>query len=476
MILARAADRHGLTVRILDLNIEYFRSFQHASTTVESAVLGDHGKDRAFLVAAAEHFFRSTNLPADEALHLPDTADAIAGMHFGFETLARATAEDSAFWSGWLEDALSHAAAVPPPVVGISVMGPSQVFVALVVARLVKRRWPRSVTVLGGSHVTLLAAEMGGDPRYLEHVDVVLPGHSEEEFAALVASVRKGRRRSAPGIAAPPSPARSFDYHPLATAEQLRSYDPATLTMPLQFTRGCSYGRCTFCTYPVVEPVVTPLHAARAAETIGALAGEHGLTRFSVKDSLFTVPMMIALAEALTAAGIRAQWSATTKATRSLIAHAPRLAAAGLVTLEIGVETVHPDGQRLFDKTADPGMIEDVVHACTDSGIAVVVNLIFGLPGESLGQAERQLDWFVRQRDRAPAGMVDGSLNMLEIVRGSPLELRPPAEVDLYGVAPWAYCYAWNAPAWRPEFAGHLRTMETRQTVLTRPAAACADP
>ncbi len=478
MILARAADRHGLKVKILDLNIEYLLSFQGAAETVETGVLGDHGKNRVFLATAAERFFRGTGLPTTEALHLPDTADARAGMHFAFDTLHHATARattDAMPWSEWLDELIFGATTTPPSVVGISMMGPSQVFLALVVARLVKRHWPRSVTVLGGSHVTLLSAEMAADPRYLAFVDFALPGHSEEEFAALVRDLRLGRG-PATAIVPAPVPGRSFDYLPLAAADQLRVYDPATLTMPLQFTRGCSYRRCTFCTYPVVEPALTPLHAARAVQAINALVSEYGLTRFSIKDSLFTVPMMLSLADELARAGTHVRWSATTKATRSLVTHAPRLAGAGLTTLELGVETIHPRSQRLFDKVADLGMIEDVVRACADSGIAVVLNLIFGLPKESLDQAERQLDWFLRQRDRAPAGMVDGSLNLLEIVRGSPLALNPPPEVELHGIAPWAYSYAWNAPMWRPELAERLRAVELRSTGLTPQAAVGADP
>ncbi|MFA1541357.1 B12-binding domain-containing radical SAM protein [Actinomadura monticuli] len=472
MILARVAARYGLNVEVRDLNMEYIRQFMTDVGTSTGGILGDHGKDRALLAAAAGRFFASTGLCPGEAVHVPDTADPRAGMHFDFDTLRRATGRAAAagsFWENWLAERLFETVPEPPAVVGISIMGPSQVFLALVVARLVKRHWPESVTVLGGSHVTLLAGEMAAEPRYLEFVDHVLPGHSEEGFATLVRRVRAGRP-SAPRIAAPPPAAGRFDYHPLAAARQLALYDPSTLTMPLQFTRGCSYGRCTYCTYPVVEPVATRLDAGRAAAAMGALIREHGITRFSVKDSLLTVPMMLSLAEALEKAGVRARWSATTKVTRSLAVHARRLADAGLATLEFGVETVHRRGQELFDKVTAPGIVEEVAAACADSGIAVVLNLIFGLPGETLDEAEYQLAWFAAQRDRSP-GLVDGSLNLLEIVRDSPLALRPPPGVELRGIAPWAYCYDWNAPAWRPELADRLRHVELQANALTRPSA-----
>ncbi|MFD0683271.1 B12-binding domain-containing radical SAM protein [Actinomadura fibrosa] len=470
MILARAADRNGVHVRICDLNIEYLRRFRGVTDDRGKGIIGDHGKNRALLAAAAEWFFDETGLDRADALHLPDTADARAGMHFAFASLERATAqaaEPGAFWATWLSGILFPAVPEPPCVVGVSMMGPSQVFLGIVVARLVKRHWPGSVTVLGGSHATLLAAEMAADARYTRFFDHVLPGHAEEEFAELVRRVRGGRP-AAPRVAGVPPAGRPFDYLPLMSQDQLAPYDPSTLTMPLQFTRGCSYGRCTYCTYPVVEPATTRLDAPRAAEAIGALVDRHGVRRFSVKDSLFTVPMMLDLAGALEEAGVRVRWSATTKITPSLAVHAPRLAAAGLSTLEFGVESVHPAGQRLFAKVTDTKVVEDVVAACAGSGIAVVINLIFGLPDEPLDAAERQLAWFEAQCGRAP-GMVDGSLNMLEIVRGSPLAVRPPPGVRLRGIAPWAFAYDWNAPSWRRGFADRLRRRELGPAGLTAP-------
>lgn len=459
MVLARTAYGHGLQVEVVDLNIEYLRRFGGTDDGRIGSVLGDHGKNRKLVAQAAEFFFASTGLHPEEAVHLPDTADARAGMHFAFSTLDRAVAQaasSGAFWEEWLGEVLfRRRAGARPPVVGISVMGPSQVFLALVTARLVKRWWPASVTVLGGSHATLLRHDMAADARYLRFIDRVLPGHSEEEFAALV------RDRVVPGskVAGEPPPGRRFDYLPLATERQLALYDQDTLTFPVQFTRGCSYGRCTYCTYPVVEPEATRLDAERAARAMWALHDIHGIVRFSVKDSLFTVPMMLGLADALGRLGTKVRWSATTKITRSLASHAAPLAAAGLATLEFGIETIHEPGQRLLGKVTDLEVVDEVLAACADNGIAVVINLIFGLPGETSRQADRQMEWYARQVDRAP-GMVDGSLNMLEIVRGSPLASRPPRGVELTGIAPWAYCYAWNAPPWRREFAQVLRMTE----------------
>lgn len=462
-ILATVAARAGFHVEVLDLNIHLLRRFGGQGVARLGQTLGDHGKDRSAVAAAARWLFAHTGLRDTPPLHLPDTADPVAGMHYplaAITTAVTAAATDPEPWRTWIEENLRASCHRPPAAVGVSLMGPSQVFVGLLVLRLAKRIWPEATTVLGGSHTTLLWEEMRRDGRLREVADLVLTGHCEDEFVAALA------RLSPRGIRRPTLPPRldretRFEYLPTFPEQQIARYDRRWLTLPVQFTRGCSYGRCTFCTYPVVEPQPTAFAPQAARRTIDTLVQTYGIRRFSLKDSLFTAPMLRAFAESLLAEpAARIRWSATTKATRALIPLARLLVDSGLATLEIGVETISPTGQQVFRKRADPGMLQELILALAEHGITVVVNLIFGFPGEREDEAQAQLAWFRRLRSAAPADRVDCSLNMLEMVRGAPMVARPPTGVELTGVAPWAFSYEWNAPAWRRDFATTLERVE----------------
>jgi hypothetical protein len=94
------------------------------------------------------------------------------------------------------------------------------------------------------------------------------------------------------------------------------------------------------------------------------------------------------------------------------------------------------------------------------AGVVSVVNLMFGFPGETQEQANEQFAWASGLKRRHPDA-VDFSLNMLEIVRGSPME-RDAGRFGVLGVAPWAYAYEWTSPLWRTEFAPRLHQMERR--------------
>lgn len=464
-IIARVAQRAGFNVRVVDLNALHISRFREFPQRRDTLALGDHGKDRLIVAQAARQLYEVTGLYGYDPEFMPDGADPVAGMHYSWDALdsaVRDQSEGGTWWIEWLERDLFGRFPDPPAFLGVSVMGASQVFAALVIFRQAKRRWPGTVTVAGGSHITLLSEQIQHEPRYRAGIDLILPGHSEDTFVDLLRCEAQPGQRADPAL---PS-ADGFEYIPLFDAEQLGHYVSENLTIPLQFTRGCAYARCTFCTYPAVEPALTRFNPDRAAAAVRALAGEYGVRRFSVKDSLFTVPVMESFAAALVAARTGpVSWSATTKVTRRLALVAPVLAEAGLSTVELGIESIRPATQKLFGKQASLALVEDVILALAAEKVLVVINLIFGAHGETLDDAERQLAWYTRMREMAP-GYVDGSLNLLEVVRGSPMERIPPPGMVLNGIAPWAYCYQWNAPGWRSGFARQLHTAE-----LARPRA-----
>ncbi|MGW4562374.1 B12-binding domain-containing radical SAM protein [Streptomyces sp. NPDC004561] len=467
------ADQQGVPLSVVDLNIAYVNRFRDSARQRPTHALGDHGKDRALVQAAAGDLFSSFGLAHEPPLFLPTGEQPIPGMHYAFDTLDQRITQVAAgsSLSAWLEKTLFDRPDWPPRVFGVSLMGPSQVFVGLLLLQLVKRRHPEILTVVGGSHVTLLGQLLHTDARYRRHIDVVLPGHCEDAFTELLKDPETlpGRRTPHHSITVRPFRAAAlsaeppFAYTPLFDPAHLSMYPQDRLTLPVQFTRGCVYGRCTFCTYPKVEPETTDLHEKPAVDTLVELAHTHGVRRFSLKDSLLTSVMMERLAQALIARREAVEWSATTKVTRRLAHLAPLLAESGLRTVELGVETINPQGQLLIDKRARLADIESVITALTDHGIVAVINLIFGLPGESLEEAEYQLDW-LKSMQWSTGGRIDFSLNMLQIVRGSPLAAGIGG-AGLLGIAPWAYSYAWERPAWVPAFAERIADLELADPV-----------
>lgn len=476
-LLKACAERAGLALSVEDMSMRYIRRFMPHDAGEAGRLLGDQDKDRKVVHAARDHLRAICPLASEPTLHLPVGADPFSGMHDGFDAIERAVRAACEPGSPVLqlieEDLFAHHRE-PPRVLGLSIMGPPQVYLALVIARLCKRRWPGVHIVAGGSHVTLLAHEIASDPRYGGGIDVFMPGHCEDTFVRLLRHVADtGSLPSGVGIRAgaglpsndnaprlptlngkPLSSCPEFEYEPGFDRDALGIYDPRRVTIPMQLTRGCVYGKCTYCTYPAVE---TDADKApdwpRAIGAIASLVERTGIRRFSFKDSLFSTKNLRELARRLKESRLNIAWSATTLLNKSLsIGVLNELYRGGCRTLEFGLETIDPLGQRLFGKELDLTMCERVIADATDAGIAVVINQILGWPGQTFDSACKQLDWYESIRIRCPE-RIHASFNMLEINRASPMASRPQDfGIKLGGVAPWAFSYAWNAPQWTREF------------------------
>ena len=476
-LLKTCAEMARLQLEVVDLGVQHLHRFKCDNSDSGSCVLGDQDKDRVATHAARDHFRAISPLAIEPTLHLPDCADPILGMHYSFESIARAVERacqpDSEHRRLVEKDLFAHYP-LPPPVLGLSIMGPPQVFMALVIARLAKLRWPITRIIAGGSHITLLADEIAADSRYGGDIDLFMPGHCEKPFIELVQyllrtdslpssiGIRAGAGRSPSGIG-PITPSvrgrarvktSEFEYTPGLDRQALLLYDPHRVTIPMQLTRGCAFGKCTYCTYPAVEPPVDiKPDWPRAVSAIDRLIHTTGVRRFSFKDSLFTAKNLRAFTRELSEAGLDIEWSATTLLNATLTSSfLEDLYRYGCRTLEFGLETIDPDGQLLFEKKLDVAMCDRVISAASNAGIAVVINQILGWPGQTFASAERQLKWYEAKRAGQP-DLIHASFNMLEINRASPMATEPAKYgIVLAGIAPWAFSFMWNAPLWRSSF------------------------
>ncbi len=68
------------------------------------------------------------------------------------------------------------------------------------------------------------------------------------------------------------------------------------------------------------------------------------------------------------------------------------LAAAGFTRVSFGMQSVQPHVLKVLDRTHSPERVPQAVQWARDAGLAVSLDLIYGTPGESLGDWESSLD------------------------------------------------------------------------------------
>ena len=256
-----------------------------------------------------------------------------------------------------------------------------------------------TAVVYEGEH-TLLALlraldESGSDPRALAaipnlvHRDRMLgakftPGEGSEDMRCL------------------PSP----DFDGLALDKYLAPH----LTLPYDPTRGCYWGKCTFCHYGLAE-VGTASYRERSVETVvahlAALSARHGTRHFYLSQDSVAPKTIVKLAGALADAGLDLRWATDLKPERYLTAErAKTLRRGGAVACALGVESASPRVLALIDKGAPVAVVGDVIDRLASAGIAAEAMCFTGFPTESYAEALETLRFLEQRGDEVAAFMV----------------------------------------------------------------------
>jgi hypothetical protein len=447
--LAGAAREAGFEVDVIDLNIHCFERIDTNAVRLTS-IVGDHAKADPRECRGLDEFEQIVA----EALHplpvaLPAGVNPVRALTADFERIDDAVA---AVFRRYETDWTRLLGSARPGFVGVSVMFSEQVVAALAVGRVVRRLWPGTPVVWGGAHVTGLAREIAADSRYGREIDGFVAGYAEQTFVAMLRAsdprsvdgvFRAGERlRSATGTLVTPR----FDH--------LDPYGLPRLTLPAQTSRGCAYGRCTFCTYPAVEGRFDGGGYAHLASVIALAEGLGADIAF--KDALM-LPDRTNEVAALVSNRVR--WSMTTRVrpapTRDRLA---RWVSAGLATVELGVESVSPDVLRSVGKRQRIEDLEAWLAAAAGLDVHVVLNVMCGFPRETRESAVQLIEYVSHELvERFSHTRFSSERNILQILRRAPLATSAVGGVEVTRRWPWAAIVDWNQPRWVREFEEEMR-------------------
>lgn len=449
-MLAGAAARAGVDVRVIDANNAFLRQYMASDVPADwRGPTGDHAK----VGGAFDEAQQAWNALMETAFGSvppcpPGITDPVSEMCFSFDEVEAAVARlaDQPALRAWLDPIEDR-----PRWVGVSVMFAGQVPVALAVSREARRRWPGVPVVWGGAHVTLLADEIALDPRYGKDVDAFIAGYAEQTFVELCAmkephlhpdAIRAGTGRH--------TTARG-DIDVAPRFDDLGNYGHPRLTLPAQTSRGCSYGRCEFCTYPIVEGAFDPGRLT-AAESVIATAQRTNAS-IAFKDALMLAARLDAVGDRIDGS---VEFAVTTRVRPRLgRQRMRRLAEQGLRTVELGIESTTEERLHALGKRQVPddfaAFLEDVV----DLPVHVVANVMFGFPGQTLDDALAELDAVEQIVARAGGVNATTERNLLQVQRRSPLAARAADHgIRILRAWPWATSLSWDAPAWREDAVG----------------------
>ena len=353
------------------------------------------------------------------------------------ETLAVVQNDDRNPFVEYLREAVVPSTlAEKPDIVGISVSFVSQLITSLTLARLLREADKKVHIVFGGGVCTRLANICGIHPKLFEYLDSLVLYEGEKPLLRLMEALDQGKGlQGVPNLvycqagaihSTPLEPPELLDELPTPDFDGLlleRYYMPK-LVLPLLSSRGCYWGKCAFCDFDRAYAGYRRRDSRLVLEDIKKLASRHGARFFCFSDEAVAPRTLQDLADGLEP-GLH--WTALTRFERQITPELCRkLAQAGCVELDFGLESANERISRLMNKGVDNQQALKVLRNVSEAGILTRANIFFGFPGETKAEA---LETFNFMLDNA---------NLIDAVVSQPyrLERLAPisAQAEKYGV------------------------------------------
>lgn len=380
--------------------------------------------------------------------------------HFGipdafrsFETLDAALADRARNpFLAFLEDhALPRIERERPRAVGISITYFSQVVPGLTLLRLLKQRLPNTPVVLGGAYLTAVEEQVEGIPARVVPADCIILHDGEAGLDAWLRLVLSGegeltaipnswtvdragdgcfRRRGARDLIHTdldtlPVPMWTLD------GLSLERYLVPRYPIPLPLSRGCYWGRCSFCNISC-QTVATyrTRPVAKAIEDMRIAIEQTGSNWFDLPVDSFRPKELHDLALAIIEAGLDVEWGAEVLLDPGFKDEVlADLARSGCRCLRFGLESACEETLKAMNKPTRPKEAQRILRTCKREGIQTAVMLIAGFPTETQAQLMRTYDYLVENKD-----CIDFlTIHQFSLVPGSPMA-EDPHKFGLYAL------------------------------------------
>ena len=169
--------------------------------------------------------------------------------------------------------------------------------------------------------------------------------------------------------------------------------------MLMETSRGCRY-RCKFCYYPKSYDSISRMTVEQIEANLRHACG-HGVKEVYLLDpTLNQRPDFAGFLRLLARGNPDRQftYSAELRAEGINAEIARLLREANFHEVEVGLQSIDPEAQKLMGRRVSLEAFERGARAMLDEGIKVRVDLILGLPGDTVDSVRRGLEYLDRQR------------------------------------------------------------------------------
>jgi radical SAM superfamily enzyme YgiQ (UPF0313 family) len=271
---------------------------------------------------------------------------------------------------------------------------------SLFLAEQIKHQLPACRVVLGGPEIT----PDNGFLLQRGEFDIGVVGEAEEVWKHLLQSFPNISKISGLLI-----PEKGGEYHftgsgntkvPLSrwSSPYLHGFLDCQLrsVLWLETVRGCVY-RCAYCYYHKQSPRIRTFPVERILSEVRR-AWERGLKEIVFLDPCFIRrPHVEALLDGIAAINLDRRLQLYAESTVEDIDSglAEKMSKAGFVAIEVGLQSINQKTLRSIHRVLRPDKFLEGIRSLQGHGIKVTVDIIAGLPGDTLSDICKGIDWIV---------------------------------------------------------------------------------
>ena len=329
-----------------------------------------------------------------------------------------------------------------PGMVGISIVQQKQIIPTFTFSKMIKEEFPDVHITIGGNIVTRIRDELKTQDKLFGYIDSAVLYEGENAYLQLVDAVENSKPLSglpnliyrdksgihtnkdvcSEDLSKLPPP----DFDGLA----LDKYFVPKLILPFLATRGCYWGRCTFCDHfqGYVEGFRT-MQVDQIIDEIRFLQNKYNTRYFHFTDESYPPALFRKLSQRIVEEKLDIVWTTHMRFEETLLdkqvwedAHK-----SGCRYLHFGFESGNQRVLKLMDKATKLDAIETNLRMSSEAGIWNHIMGFFGFPGETREEAEDSKHFVLKNREHVH------SLGFMTYVLGkySPVAFEP----EKYGVS-----------------------------------------
>ena len=290
-----------------------------------------------------------------------------------------------------------------PGMVGISIVQQKQLIPTFTFCKMIKEDYPDIHITIGGNIVTRIRDELQKQEKLFETIDSAVLYEGENAYLQLVEAVEQKKNlaglpnliyRDGSGIHVNKDvcsenlsklPPPDFEGLPL------EKYFVPKLILPYLATRGCYWGRCTFCDHfqGYVEGFRT-MHVDQIVEEIRFLKEKYKTRYFHFTDESYPPALFRKLSQRLIEDKLDIVWTTHMRFEETLLDEQvwKDAQASGCRYLHFGYESGNQRVLKLMDKATKLEAIETNLRMSSEAGIWNHIMGFFGFPGETKEEAE----------------------------------------------------------------------------------------